>query len=95
MSFYGDQIRWFVGDVTSISDPLQMGRVRVRVTGVHQNNEQEIPSDNLPWAQTVVPVTQGGTNGLGNILGIHFFTRSSKSSEGLIRIARASSSCSA
>jgi hypothetical protein len=75
MSFYGDQIRWFVGDVTSISDPLQMGRVRVRVTGIHQNNEQEIPSDNLPWAQTVVPVTQGGTKGLGNILGIQVGAR--------------------
>ena len=75
MSFYGDQIRWFVGDVTSISDPLQLGRVRVRVTGIHQNNEQEIPSDNLPWAQTVVPITQGGTEGLGNILGIQVGAR--------------------
>ena len=75
MSFYGDQIRWFIGDVTSISDPLEMGRIRVRVTGIHQDNEQEIPSDNLPWAQTIVPVTEGGTDGLGNILGIQIGAR--------------------
>ena len=75
MSFYGDQIRWFIGDVTSISDPLEMGRIRVRVTGIHQDNEQKIPSDNLPWAQTIVPVTEGGTDGLGNILGIQVGAR--------------------
>jgi len=70
MNYYGDQIRWFVGNVTDINDPLQMGRARVRIIGIHQDNEVEIPAENLPWAQTVVPVTQGGTNGLGNILGI-------------------------
>lgn len=70
MNYYGDQIRWFVGNVTDINDPLQMGRARVRIIGIHQDSEVEIPAENLPWAQTVVPVTQGGTNGLGNILGI-------------------------
>ena len=70
MQHYGDQIRWFIGNVTSISDPLQMGRIRVRILGVHDSGETEIPSENLPWAQTVIPITEGGTNGLGNILGI-------------------------
>ncbi len=70
MQHYGDQIRWFIGNVTSISDPLQMGRIRVRILGVHDSGEIEIPSENLPWAQTVIPITEGGTNGLGNILGI-------------------------
>ena len=70
MQYYGDQIRWFIGNVVSIDDPLQMGRIKVRILGVHQNNEIEIPSENLPFAQTVVPITEGGTNGLGNILGI-------------------------
>ena len=70
MQYYGDQIRWFIGNVVSIDDPLQMGRIKVRILGVHQNNEIEIPSENLPFAQTAVPITEGGTNGLGNILGI-------------------------
>ena len=64
MQYYGDQIRWFIGNVVSIDDPLQMGRIKVRILGVHQNNEIEIPSENLPFAQTVVPITEGGTNGL-------------------------------
>ena len=75
MDFYGDKTRWFIGTVTNIEDPLEMGRVRVRVIGVHQDNELEIPPENLPWAQTVVPITQGGTNGLGNILGIQVGAR--------------------
>jgi hypothetical protein len=64
--FYGDDIRWFIGTVVSISDPLQLGRIKVRVHGVYD----DIPDENLPYAQTVVPITEGGTNGLGNNVGI-------------------------
>jgi len=68
--FYGDQTRWFIGKVVSIEDPMQLGRIRVRIHGIHTDNTQEIPDDGLPWAQTIVPITEGGTNGLGNITGI-------------------------
>lgn len=69
--FYGDQIRWFVGSIINIQDPLELGRVKVRIIGVHG----DIASDRLPWAQCVVPITQGGTNGLGNNLGIQVGAR--------------------
>lgn len=69
-NFYGDNPRWFLGDVKSISDPLELGRIQVRVHGIHSESQQDIPDSVLPWAQTVVPITQGGTNGLGNNLGI-------------------------
>ena len=49
---------------------MQLGRIRVRIHGIHTDNTQEIPDDGLPWAQTIVPITEGGTNGLGNITGI-------------------------
>ena len=61
--FYGDQTRWFVGRVISINDPLEMGRVKVRIVGIHDN--REIRDGDLPWAQVVVPVTEGGSSGLG------------------------------
>jgi len=66
--FYGDQTRWFVGRVISINDPLEMGRVRVRIVGIHDNSE--IRDGDLPWAQVVVPVTEGGSSGLGASTGI-------------------------
>ena len=72
--FYGDQTRWFIGTVTDISDPLELGRVKVRVDGVHDDTTL-IPASSLPWAQCLVPITQGGTNGLGNNLGIQVNAR--------------------
>ena len=66
--FYGDQTRWFVGRVISIQDPLEMGRVKVRIVGIHDN--PEIRDGDLPWAQIVVPVTEGGSSGLGASTGI-------------------------
>ena len=68
--FYGDDTRWFVGRVISLSDPLELGRVRVRIFGIHSDNLEDIPEGDLPWAQTIVPVTEGGSSGLGNNLGI-------------------------
>lgn len=67
-AFYGDQTRWFVGRVISIQDPLEMGRVKVRIVGIHDNTE--IRDGDLPWAQVVVPVTEGGSSGLGASTGI-------------------------
>jgi len=70
VDYYGDQTRWFIGVVVDIKDPLQMGRVRVRIHGVHSDNTTDIPDADLPWAQTVVPVTEGGSSGTGTNVGI-------------------------
>ena len=69
-NFYGDNIRWFMGIVKDLKDPIKMGRVRVRIFGVHSEDQQEIPDDKLPWAQVMAPVTEGGVNNQGNFLGI-------------------------
>lgn len=66
IEFYGDQTRWFLGTVIDIYDPLYLGRIRVKIFGVHD----KIDDVDLPWAQTVVPITQGGTEGRGNNIGI-------------------------
>ena len=35
-------------------------RYKVRIIGLHDQGENEIPSDQLPWAQIMYPVTGGG-----------------------------------
>lgn len=74
MAFYGDNVRWFIGTVVSLSDPTTMGRIKVRVIGVH-NTSAVITDDQLPWAQTVIPINEGGTNEIGNALGIQVGAR--------------------
>ena len=62
-TFYGDQWRWFVGTVTEVgTDLLGLGRVKVRIDGVHGPN---IANSDLPYAQCILPTTGGGTSGIG------------------------------
>ena len=70
IDYYGDQTRWFIGRVVDLQDLEQLGRIKVRIFGIHTEDTQEISTEDLPWAQVVTPITEGGTNGLGNILGI-------------------------
>ena len=70
--FYGDTNRWFIGTVVSIDDPTQLGRIKVRVDGIHGSS---ILDTDLPFAQTIVPITEGGTQGLGNNLGVQVGAR--------------------
>ena len=67
VDFYGDQVRWFIGEVINVKDdPLQLGRAQVRAFGVYD----EIEDSDLPWAQVVVPITQGIHEGKGQNLGL-------------------------
>lgn len=69
VDFYGDQVRWFVGEVVNVKDdPLKLGRVQVRAFGVY--DDEEIQEVDLPWAQIVVPITQGVHEGKGQYLGM-------------------------
>lgn len=63
--FYGNNIRWFIGVCECISDPLHLGRVRVRIYGIHGENLDEVPESSLPWATVMVPTTEDGVSGLG------------------------------
>jgi len=65
--FYGDKNRWFIGVVTNNNDPRALGRVQVRIHGIHSGNPQDIPFEDLPWAYTMVPTTEGGNSGIGRI----------------------------
>ena len=63
--FYGDQNRWFIGLVIDIDDPLKLDRVKVRIQGIHTHDTSLIPNSDLPWAQVAIPVTEGGSSGIG------------------------------
>jgi len=67
--FYGDTTRWFLGTVANAktNDPHKQGRVQVRIYGIHSENEEDIPDFDLPWAQCLIPSTEGGTNGIGKM----------------------------
>ena len=50
MEHYGDNVRWFIGVATNNLDPLQLGRVQVRIFGIHSRDHIAIPNHALPWA---------------------------------------------
>jgi hypothetical protein len=56
---------WWQGVVEDNNDPLKLGRCRVRIFGWHNPNTQEIPTEQLPWAVCVMPVTSASTSEVG------------------------------
>jgi hypothetical protein len=74
--FLGASFNWWIGQIASDStwrDNILPGkfenkdqipgwgrRYKVRIIGLHDQGETEIPSDQLPWAQVMYPVTAGG-----------------------------------
>lgn len=57
--FYGDTTRWFIGTVVDVvGDPLPIpiGRVKVKIFGIHDS----VDVADLPWASVVLPTTEGG-----------------------------------
>ena len=56
---------WWEGVVEDRIDPLKLGRCRVRILGYHTNNKQDIPTDGLPWATPMQPITSAAMNGVG------------------------------
>ena len=53
------------GVVEDRVDPAQMGRVKVRVAGIHTQNKQELPTDDLPWSMVMTPTTSPSASGVG------------------------------
>lgn len=50
--FAGEDFQGFwIGVVENRQDPLELGRVQIRIFGVHNASLSEIPSENLPWVQ--------------------------------------------
>ena len=60
-----DGFSWFIGVIEDRADPKKAGRVRVRCLGYHSAKTENIPTEDLPWASVMMPVTAGANSGVG------------------------------
>ena len=60
-----DGFVWFTGVVEDRNDPAQLGRVKVRCLGFHTESKTDIPTEDLPWAHVMHPVTDPSMQGMG------------------------------
>ena len=61
-----DGFVWFTGVVEDRNDPTKLGRVKVRCLGFHSEKLTDIPTEDLPWAHVMHPVTDPSMQGMGN-----------------------------
>lgn len=55
---------FYTGVVEDRHDPLSMGRVRVRVFGIHSDDRvNDVPIDSLPWSMVMQPANTSSTAG--------------------------------
>lgn len=59
-------MEYWVGVVEDRHDPLFAGRCRVRIHGYHNVDPVQLPVKDLPWAQTIQPVSSASMNGIGS-----------------------------
>lgn len=64
-SYFGMNLIWFFGVVEDRNDPLKLGRVRVRCYTYHTEDKKKLPTEALPWAQCVQPITSAAISGVG------------------------------
>lgn len=64
-----DGFFWWFGEIVEDKDPLQVGRVKVRIsgwyTGLDEKFKEKLPDEDLPWAVVLQPTNQGGQEGTG------------------------------
>ena len=64
--FNKDGFIWFIGVVESrTDDPLKAGRCRVRIYGYHSEDKNEQPTEDLPFATPIQPITSAAIGGKG------------------------------
>lgn len=56
---------WWTGVVENRDDPEQLGRCKVRIFGYHTEDISVLPTNDLPWAIPMQPVTSAATSGVG------------------------------
>ncbi len=63
-------MNWFEAVVENRQDPLKIGRVQVRIYGIHTDNLQQLPESDLHWMQVLMPVTSASNSGVGETSGL-------------------------
>jgi len=64
-NIYGNGFWWWVGVVEDRNDPLFLGRCKVRIVGYHNADKVELPTESLPWAYPMQPITSAAMSGIG------------------------------
>lgn len=65
-NIYGNQnFSWWIGVVEDRKDPEKLGRCKVRIFGHHTDDIAILPTDDLPWAIPITPITSASTSGVG------------------------------
>ena len=67
---YQMSMNWWDGVVENRFDPLEIGRVQVRILGIHTDNLQQLPESDLHWMQVMMPVTSASNSGVGETSGL-------------------------
>ena len=62
MLYAKGQLLWWIGVVENRSDPLQLGRCKVRIFGHHIEDTSLLPVDDLPWASVMQPITSAAVS---------------------------------
>jgi len=57
--------KYFIGVVEDRHDPEMIGRCKVRVFGIHTESKNLLPTEDLPWAIPIQPITSSGISGIG------------------------------
>lgn len=70
MIINNDSIKWFTGIVEDRMDPMKLGRVKVRVFGLHpfqktQGDVLGISTEDLPWMEVLQPSNSASMSGIG------------------------------
>ena len=60
-----DGFIWWQGVVEDRHDPLFLGRCRIRILGWHTKDKSQIPTESLPWAFPIQPITSAAQTGVG------------------------------
>ena len=64
-NYFGMNMIWWFGVVEDRNDPIKLGRVRVRCNTWHTEDKILLPTESLPWAQCIQPVTSAAISGIG------------------------------
>ena len=64
-TFAGLKNNFYTGVVEDRFDPLSLGRVRVRLYGLHTDDKKLISTGDLPWSDVLMPTTSPSLSGLG------------------------------
>ena len=65
---------FYQGIVEDRTDPLKLGRARVRIFGIHTENRtteddnQHLPTSDLPWAEAAFPITSANVSGVSDFM---------------------------